>query len=250
MLDCPVEMRLNFCQQGVANQGGVCSHRCDLERYGLRFPRRHADVAAWLNTRIIWTSLYKHELLKFNCSCSLHFPRNAIKTMPPSTGLKILCFGRFHCCLMILRSHCQSDRWRRSQRAEQPVDPRLNHQECRIRRRWRRGKSWWYLALQIFRCHYRDWNRRVYWPAWYHCENILNFWHRILALLLGRFKLTIPECLVEYRRLSSHILEDESPASPLFKTSKLIEAAKETVERYSKDDPYLQSTKGTNTAKT
>lgn len=82
------------------------------------------------------------------------------------------------------------------------------------------------------------------------CEDKLSCPDRILAILLGRLKLTIPQCLAEYRQLSSRILDDGSPVSPLFKTSRLMEVAKETVERYSKDEPYLQSSKDTDTAKT
>lgn len=61
----------------------------------------------------------------------------------------------------------------------------------------------------------------------------------ILALLLGRLRLTIPECLVEYRKLSTRIVRDGSPVAPLFETEKLLEVAKEIVGKYEKGNEYL-----------
>jgi hypothetical protein len=61
----------------------------------------------------------------------------------------------------------------------------------------------------------------------------------IIAFLLGRLRLTIPECLVEYRNLSSSILRNRSPVPPLFDNSKLVDVADKIVRKYSPTQPTL-----------
>ncbi|KFA81516.1 hypothetical protein S40288_11641 [Stachybotrys chartarum IBT 40288] len=51
----------------------------------------------------------------------------------------------------------------------------------------------------------------------------------VLAFLLGRLKLTIPECLLAYRKLSAHVLRDE-PGLPLCSIEKLLTVSRSIVE--------------------
>jgi len=55
----------------------------------------------------------------------------------------------------------------------------------------------------------------------------------VIAIMLGRLKMSIPECMAEYRRLSTEIISDRPP--PVCSRSKLLVAAKDMVSRKEKE---------------
>ena len=68
--------------------------------------------------------------------------------------------------------------------------------------------------------------------------------------MLGRLRLTISECILEYRQLSSQIVRYGSSRPPLFDTSWLLEVAWDIIERRSKGGLFLQASKDASKAKT
>ncbi|KAK2468823.1 hypothetical protein H9L39_19585 [Fusarium oxysporum f. sp. albedinis] len=54
----------------------------------------------------------------------------------------------------------------------------------------------------------------------------------VIAILLGRFKLTVSQCMMEYRKISSCILRDDNGRVPLFDGTKLLSVAEEIAKEY------------------
>jgi hypothetical protein len=61
-------------------------------------------------------------------------------------------------------------------------------------------------------------------------ERYLITLYRILAVLLGRLNLTLPDCILDYSRLSAHILRD-GIGPPIFSRTKLLHESRQIVTR-------------------